>query len=111
MSDSDFSSSESEEKIFIDNINPTIDNPFPLETRLLAFIPPLSSLKLSPRTKLQIKSILKTSAAQELRKILFWEVFCKKLKDSSTAEVQEVLKKVFITSLFFFNAAKNKRKL
>ena len=98
MSDSDFSSSESEEKIFIDNVNPSLDNLFPLETHSSAFMPPLSSLKLSPRTKMQIKNILKTAPAQELRKILFWQVFCKKLKDSSTGEVQEIMHKLLSQS-------------
>lgn len=91
MSDSDFSSSESEEKIFIDNVNPTIYNLFPLELNCVLFIAPLSSMKVSPKTKMQIRNIMKSAPALDLRKILFWQVFCKKLKDSSTPEVQEIL--------------------
>jgi hypothetical protein len=91
MSDSEISSSESEEKIFIDNINPTLDNLFPLLTNGPHYFPPLSSLKLSPRTKLQLKNLMKSTPALELRKVLFWQIFCKKLKDSTTGDVQDVL--------------------
>lgn len=91
MSDSEFSSSESEEKIHIESINPTVDNIFPLVISRAEYFPPLSSLKLSPKTKLQIKGLVKTEPALNLRKILFWQVYCKKLKDSSTGKVQEIL--------------------
>lgn len=98
MSDSDFSSSESEEKIYIDNINPTISNMFPLETNCAQFIPPISSIKVSPKTKMQIRNIMKSAPAQELRKILFWQVFCKKLKDSTTSDLQELLNQLLSQS-------------
>lgn len=91
MSDSEFSSSESEEKIYIDNINPTPDNLFPLELNSHQYLPPLSSLKLSPKIKAQVRNLMKSAPAQELRKILFWQIYCKKLKDTTTTEVQDML--------------------
>ena len=71
MSDSEFSSSESEEKIYIENINPTVDNIFPLPLDGKLYFPPLSALKLSPKTKLQIRNLMKSEPALDLRKILF----------------------------------------
>jgi Protein of unknown function len=98
MSDSDFSSSESEDKIYIENINPAPDNLFPLTLNGGLYFPPLSSLKLSPKTKQQIRSIIKTHTVLQLRKILFWQIYCKKLKDSTTQQVQKTLESLLSQS-------------
>ena len=87
--DSEYSSSESEENIVIESIDPTIEDPFPLQLNSQQYTPPLSVLKLTSSAKSDLEYILSLSSTHQIRKLLFWQIFYKKFKNDSTAALQK----------------------
>jgi Protein of unknown function len=86
---SDNESSESEEKLMYENVNPTKDDPFPLEVNMNHYMPPLTALKISGTSKTELKFLLGLEIVKEIHLLLFWQVFYKKLKPDTTKSLQE----------------------
>lgn len=88
-SNSEYSESESEEKLLIENVTPTTSNPFPLEVSLTKYIPLQNFIKLSSIYKNELKLILDHPTCYDIHKLLFWQIFYKKLKPDTTTYLQQ----------------------
>ena len=107
---SDYSSSVSEDHLQIENLSPTIFTPHPIDLNLSDFLPPISILKLSSKTKSIIKYLLDISTVKELHKLLFWQIFYKKFKPDSTKSLQAQTSKLLgshYIKLLLINMSKN----
>lgn len=86
---SDFESSEIEEDKTFDTVNPTMTDPYPLESTHSKYLPPIASLRLPTPIKSHLSQILSHKSSQKLHHLLFWQVFYKKLKPSTTSSLQD----------------------
>ncbi|CAG9310210.1 unnamed protein product [Blepharisma stoltei] len=91
-SGSDISSSDSEEQLLIEDVQPTLESPYPLEIKPRDYFPPLRVLKVQPLLKQQLKSFLKLDLIIDLYHHLFWLVFYTKYHNSTTKELQNQVK-------------------
>lgn len=88
-SNSDYTVSESEEMLLIENVCVDLENPFPLALNHDLYMPKVANLKVSASLKEQIQKILDLESSKNIRKIMFWQIFYKKFLAESTKTLQE----------------------
>lgn len=104
-SGSEYSSSDSEEQLILDDIQPSLEDPYPLEIQSRVYFPALRYLKIQPPLKQKLKVFLKLDLITDLYHHLFWLFFYNKFRNSSTKDLQnhvkELLSKTYLKLMLY----------